>query len=106
MTKPRLNELLLFRRRGVVPTVLLVDTVINAGAKERMPDERGPMTDAHALAYRLSELGIQCYVTPPELFRLPDEESGHLGEWILKVLPTGRVIPVNQPQASNWRPLA
>ena len=87
-----LNELLLFRRRGVVPTVLLVET--------------GSDTAIQALANRFSDLAIQCYVIPPELFQLPESEPGHLGEWILKVLPTGRVVPVNQPAVANWRPLA
>jgi hypothetical protein len=93
-----IQELMLLMRRGVVPTVLLLDAA--AYGRGTNPDE------ARVTVGLLSDLGVACYLITPDTMNRPEARPGRLGEWNWMTLPTGMVVPVGQPQNTNWRPLS
>lgn len=94
------DRLLMLQRRGVVPTVLLLD----AGA---YGDEAGLPRDQAARALRaLAGLGVASQVIERSVFDRPESRPGHEGEWEWRILPTGMVAPVRQPRNSDWRTVA
>ena len=111
-----LDRLLMLQRRGVVPTVLLLDpsaysdvpapTVKDLDAASEVPafakaaPERG---QAQRAARVLSELGIASHIIARDVFDRPEYKPGHEGEWEWRILPTGMVAPVRQPKNADWR---
>jgi uncharacterized protein (DUF58 family) len=93
-----IQELMLLMRRGAVPTVLLLDAA--AYGRGTSPDE------ARVTVGLLSDLGVACYLITPDTMNRPEARPGRLGEWNWMTLPTGMVVPVGQPQNTNWRPLS
>lgn len=96
------DRLLMLQRRGVVPTVLLLDAGAYAdgahGAQVGLP------RDQAARASRLlAGLGIAGQVIGRDVFDRPESKPGHEGEWEWRILPTGRVAPVRKPSNVDWR---
>ena len=111
-----LDRLLMLQRRGVVPTVLLLDP----SAYDNVPPPRLKDPDAaseasivqsvkpeQGQAQRASELlaglGIASHVMGRDVFDRPENKPGHEGEWEWRILPTGMVAPVRQPRNADWR---
>jgi uncharacterized protein (DUF58 family) len=92
-----IEELMLLMRGGAVPTVLLLD----AAAYGAQP---GPTTSQAQVA-SLSALGITCSLLTPDTFNRPEARPGHLGQWEMQTLPTGRVVVAGTNQNTGWRGL-
>ena len=90
-----LDSLLAFVRRGVVPTVLLLDPISFGG------DEKPDMLSA-----LLSEVGIAHSIITRDLFNRPEAEPGRQGHWEWRVSATGRALPVRQPRDTAWKRLS
>jgi uncharacterized protein (DUF58 family) len=109
-----LDALLLLKRRGVAPTVLLLDR----DAYEPAPASADPAPAAqqgaasNGRAQRTAEMligqGIASIVVGRALFDRPELRPGHQGEWEWRILPTGMVAPVRQPRSGDldWRSVA
>ncbi|MDQ4077752.1 MAG: DUF58 domain-containing protein [Chloroflexota bacterium] len=89
-----IERLLLMQRRGVVPTVLLLD-----------PRSFGGDSSAHPMMASLSEHGITHHLITPDLLDRPEATPGQRGAWEWKVLGTGRVIATQAPSDRSWREL-
>ena len=90
-----LDSLLAFVRRGVVPTVLLLDPISFGG------DEKPDMLSA-----LLSDVGIAHSIITRDLFNRPEAEPGRQGHWEWRVSATGRALPVHQPRDTAWKRLS
>jgi uncharacterized protein (DUF58 family) len=82
-------------RRGVTPTVLLLDPVSYNGA--------GNVQGAAAL---LTDLGVPYHVITRDLLDRPEARPGHEGYWEWRVLGTGRAVAVRQPRDTAWKVLS
>jgi uncharacterized protein (DUF58 family) len=89
------DSLLAFVRRGVVPTVLLLDPVSFGG------DE-----DSSVLAALLSEVGIAHTIITRDLLDRPEAEPGRQGHWEWRTSATGRALPIRRPRDTAWRSLS
>ncbi len=89
------ESLWLLLRRGVVPTVLLLDPVSFGGT--------GDVSGMRAL---LSDLGIARYVITRDLFDHPEARPGQQGQWDWRVSPLGRAVPVRHPRDLAWKVLS
>ncbi|MCS7062006.1 MAG: DUF58 domain-containing protein [Anaerolineae bacterium] len=94
-----LARLLMLRRRGIVPTVLLLD------AQAYVEDSSVYQSAAHT-AERLAGFGIVARVIDRSTFNRLENKPGHEGEWEWLILPTGRVAPVRRPSNLDWRALS
>lgn len=91
-----LETLVPLLRRGVVPTVLLLDPTSFGGA--------GNVTATQAT---LTQLGVANYVIQKDLLDHPLARPGTQGQWEWKVLGTGKAVPVQRPGAESvWRVLS
>jgi len=81
-------------RRGVNPTVLLLDRSSFGG--EANPS---PITDT------LSTMGVACYLIPRELLNQPEAHPGKEGAWQWRVTPSGRAILIHKPGDTAWKVL-
>jgi uncharacterized protein (DUF58 family) len=90
-----LEAVLLLRRKGVVPTVLLFDPRTFGG--------EGNTTAAQAT---LSSYGIAHEVIPRELLDRQEARPGRAGHWDWRVTPLGKTIYVQRPVDLTWRELA
>ena len=109
------NGLLKLGRRGVAPTVLLLDRgayqqaeLDSAGvfSPTEMPAPAGAAMSrgqARQTADLLAGLGVASYVIDRGVFERPESKPGHQGEWEWRILPTGMVAPVQQPRDLEWR---
>lgn len=88
------ESLLLLRRRGAKPTVLLLD-----------PASFGGQGDAGAIQATLVSQGIACHIITRDLLDRPEARPGQLGQWEWRTLATGRVITVQEPEDKTWKPL-
>jgi uncharacterized protein (DUF58 family) len=91
-----LASLLPLRQRGLIPTVMLLDPVSFGAA---------PETDTGAVETTLAELGIAHTVIDRSLLDRPEARPGQAGRWQWHISPSGRAIPVKQPQDMSWQML-
>jgi len=105
MTGSWIDEVLLAMRRGAVPTVLLLDNAqfIAESGVTQSSQENGDPTSISAI---LTNLGVACYIIPPNVFATADAAPGHLGQWNLRVLPTGKVVAIQPEKGESWRSLS
>ncbi len=89
------DSLLAFMRRGVVPTVLLLDP-ISFGGEE----------DGNVLGALLSEVGIAHTIITQDLLNRSEAEPGRQGHWEWRISATGRALPIRQPRDTAWRSLS
>ncbi len=87
-----LPDLLTLVRRGIVPTVLLLDP---------RPFGGGPAPEA--LLHSLAALGIRAHLIPRTLLERPEAAPGRRGRWDWKITPLGRAIP-SMPDTLEWQP--
>jgi uncharacterized protein (DUF58 family) len=85
----------LLARRGITPTVLLLD--LHSFDATR---------DNTRVASELKRMHVTCHVLPREMFDLPEAQPGTRGRWEWRVSATGRAIPVRAPGDGRWRRLA
>jgi len=92
---PWLEKLVPLLRRGVVPTVLLLDPVSFGGS--------GSVAAARAT---LNQLGVANVVITQDLLDHPLAHPGVQGHWEWKVLGTGKAVPVQRSASDTlWRSL-
>jgi uncharacterized protein (DUF58 family) len=89
------EALWLLLRRGVVPTVLLLDPASFGGA--------GDVSGALAL---LSDLGVTRYVITSDLLDRPEAAPGREGQWEWRVSPLGRAVTARGPRDLAWKVLS
>ena len=83
-----------YRRRGIVPTVLLLD-----------PISFGGTTVARNTLALLAELEIAHQLIPRELLDRPEAKPGREGYWEWRMSPLGKAVPIHAPRDSAWKPL-
>lgn len=89
-----LEMLVPLMRRGVAPTVLLLDPVSFGG--------EGSTERTEAL---LAQLGIAHFTVSKDLLEHPGARPGGAGQWQWKVLGTGKAVPVRKPVEMSWEVL-
>lgn len=82
-------------RRGVTPTVLLLDPVSFGGSG-----------DARGTTALLSDLGVAHYVITRALLDRSEARPGRRGHWEWRVSGAGRALPVRRPRDIAWKVLA
>jgi uncharacterized protein (DUF58 family) len=82
-------------RRGVVPTVLLLD-----------PTAFGGDGDASEALELLTNLETTHYIIAPDLLNSSEAQPSWQETWGWEVLDSGRVVPTGQPRDAAWRVLA
>jgi uncharacterized protein (DUF58 family) len=82
-------------RRGVTPTVFLLD-----------PTSFGGDGDVRGMAALLTDLGVPHHVITRDLFDQPEARPGHEGYWEWRVLGTGKAIAVRRPRDTAWKVLS
>jgi uncharacterized protein (DUF58 family) len=87
-----LESLVPMMRRGLVPTVLLLD-----------PASFGGESRAGSVLASLEAMSVTHYVVTPDLLDRPDAQPGHVGQW--RRTPQGRWEPKFHPRKLAWRPL-
>jgi hypothetical protein len=87
------QSLIPLMRRGVMPTVFLLDPVSFGGSAK-----------TQAIENTLQSLGVPCHLTAKEMLDKRQARPGHAGEWEWRISATGRAIPVRAP-VSDWRRL-
>ncbi len=97
-----IEPLMHLRRRGCIPTTLLLDP-------NSFPDQGGrpfqAKGDVQRLAAKLDDLGVARYVITQDLLGGLDMELGRQGRWEWRVFGTGHAVPVHQPYDAPWREL-
>jgi uncharacterized protein (DUF58 family) len=81
-------------RRGVTPTVLLLDPVSFGGG--------GDVRGAVALP---ANLGVTHHVITRDVLNRAEARPGQEGQWEWRVVGAGRAIPIRQPRDLAWRVL-
>jgi uncharacterized protein (DUF58 family) len=89
------EALLLLMKRGVIPTVLLLD-----------PASFGGDGDASEIVGLLTNLGVTHYVITPDLLNSSKAQPVWQESWEWEVLSSGRVVPAGRPRDAAWRVLA
>ena len=84
----------LLARRGIRPTVLLLDL-------HTFDNQR----DNSALAAELKKMQVPCHMMPLEMFDRPEAQPGTRGQWEWRVSALGKAIPVRAPEDHSWRRL-
>ncbi len=85
------EALWLLIRRGVTPTVFLLDAKTFGGDTNTKPLEE-----------TLFSLGVVCHVIPKAMLDTKQARPGTEGEWEWRVVGTGKAIAVKRPVA-DWR---
>jgi uncharacterized protein (DUF58 family) len=94
------ESLLPLLRRGVAPTVLLLDPVsFGDDSAARAP----ALSRTLAL---LSDWGVAHYTVTRDLLDRPEARPGRRGRWEWRILGTGRAIAVQRPRDMGWRGLS
>ncbi len=93
--KAWVDRLIPLLERGAVPTIMVLDSRSYGGTEDR---DSGLQL--------LAELSVRYYVVGHELFEHPDARPGTKGRWDWVFSPSGKAIPVHQPQDLTWRPLS
>jgi uncharacterized protein (DUF58 family) len=82
-------------RRGVIPTVLLLDPISFGGTRS-----------AAGLLPLLSNVGAAHIVVTRQLLDRPEARPGRQGRWEWRVSATGRAVPVRRPVDMAWKKLS
>lgn len=99
-----IDEVLLAKRRGASPTVLLLDnTHLEADGDANRTTMQARLV---SITIALADLGIPTYIIPQYLFAIQESTPGHLGECNLQVLPTGKVVAQHPIGIEAWRSLS
>jgi uncharacterized protein (DUF58 family) len=88
------EALLPLLRRGIVPTVLLLD-----------PVSFGGIGDVNRIQALLSDSGVTCYVVTRDLLSWPEARTDQQ-DWEWRVSPHRRVVPVRRPRDMAWKVLS
>ncbi len=96
------EDLLPLMRRGVIPTVLLLDPY-SFGVPE--PGVIADENRARSLETLLAQAGITCYTISRDLLDHPELQQGEAGHWEWRVLGTGKAVPVRKPADTAWEEL-
>jgi uncharacterized protein (DUF58 family) len=89
------NSLVPLLRRGVVPTVLLLD-----------PLSFGGTATAASLAPLLSRVGAAHGIVTRQLLDRPEARPGRQGRWEWHISATGRAVPIRRPADMAWKKLS
>jgi uncharacterized protein (DUF58 family) len=89
------EALLPLMKRGVVPTVLLLDPIAFGGS-----------SDANETVELLANLGVTRYIITPDLLNSSEARPAWQETWGWEVLDSGRVVPAGQSRDAAWRVLA
>lgn len=81
-------------RRGIIPTILLLD-----------PISFGGQAHTSGTAAVLADLGVAHYVITHDLLDRPEARPGLAGHWEWRVSGTGRAVPIRRPE-STWKVLS
>jgi uncharacterized protein (DUF58 family) len=90
-----LTAIPLLRRRGITPTILLLD-----------PQTFGGRLSNTALITALEQMGISYHNMPHDLLDRSEARPGTRGQWEWRVSATGRAIPIHAPDDYSWRRLS
>ena len=90
-----LRTLPLLNRRGIRPTILLLDL-----------HSFDPKRDNSRVAAELKRIHVPCHPISRELLDRPEAHPGTRGQWEWRISPLGRAIPVHAPDDHSWRRLA
>jgi hypothetical protein len=90
-----LKTLPLLDRRGIRPTVFLLDL---HSFDRKLDNSR--------VAAELKKMHVACHRIPRELLDRPETHPGIQGQWEWRISPLGRAIPVRAPDDHRWRRLA
>jgi uncharacterized protein (DUF58 family) len=85
----------LLARRGITPTVFLLD--LHSFDSKR---------DNSRVATELKNMHVACHLIPREMFERPEAHPGTHGRWEWRISPLGKAIPVRAPDDQHWRRLA
>ena len=88
------TSLLPVMRRGVLPTVFLLD-----------PNSYGVAVNLASFTHTLESLNIACHVISRQLFGRQQSQPGQEGHWEWRVSGTGKAVAVKTPLA-DWRRLS
>lgn len=89
-----LEALLGFVDRGYQPTVFLLD-----------PESFLGPAKAASLMAEMARWGIAHYLIRRDFLDRPEARPGSAGRWEWRITPTGRAIPVHQPDGMEWKVL-
>jgi hypothetical protein len=97
-------------QRGIVPSVLLLDTDAYHQKSLSSPGEnRGvsveQSTNTQAAVAELARHGIYHVLITPELLDQPEARPGQAGSWEWLVAGPGRAVAVRRPSDLNWKSL-
>ncbi len=95
-----IESLLPLLRRGVAPTVLLLDPVSFGDDSPALAQATG-----RTLAL-LSDWGVAHYTITRDLFDRPQARPGRRGRWEWRISGTGRAIAVRRPRDTGWKGLS
>ena len=90
-----INTVPLLRRRGIAPTVFLLD-----------PQTFGGRVNNKPLLAALDKMGVTHHSIHRDLLDRPEARPGTRGQREWRVSPTGRAIPVRAPEEYAWRRLS
>lgn len=88
------KDLVTLKRRGAVPTVLLLDPVSFGGTRKINP-----------LETLLTQMGISHETITRDLLDQPEARPGKQGNWEWRILGTGKAIPVRRTTEVSWQEL-
>lgn len=89
-----LTPLLRLTRKGIVPTVLLMD-----------PASFGSNQKADSFAGVLAQLGIPRFILDRSLLTRPEAHPGEQGQWEWRVTPFGKAVPIHPLGDLTWKKL-
>ena len=90
-----LSGLINLRRKGVVPTVLLLD-----------PTSFSDGPSPSQVVAQLIHAGITHHVVTRDLLNRPEARPGQAGQWGWQVTPRGRAVLVKTPGDMSWKTLS
>lgn len=88
------QSLIPFIRRGVVPTVLMLD-----------PVSFGSTGNLNIVSAVLNNLGVSHYPITKDVLNRPEKKPGKQGVWEWRVLGTGKAVPIQAQREVPWRTL-
>ena len=89
-----LDAVPLLRRRGIRPTVLLLDL-----------HSFDPKRNNAGVVTGLKKMQVACHMLPREIFDRPEAQPGTHGQWEWRTSALGKAIPVRAPEDHSWRRL-
>jgi hypothetical protein len=90
-----IKPLIHLMRRGVIPTLILID-----------PTTFGAASGPRHVTQTLSELGVAHHVVKRDLLLQPEARPGARGQWDWHITTTGKAIPIRTPGDMSWRKLS